>query len=193
MLPPFPFRLPPPVWIQIAETLSTLDWLYAQDPHQAEFRNFARERLRPLAARLGWEPQPHEEANLDLLRHVVLQSLAQYGEEVVTAEARSRFDAALLHPETLSPATRLIVLAIVIHQADAHVVDRVLAQVKATKDPLEKQNLLGLLIQVEDAVSAERVLNFAIGPEGVAGSAPEMFWSLSYRIPTWRGTVRCNT
>jgi aminopeptidase N len=83
----------------------------------------------------------------------------------------------------MSPATRRIVLAIVMQQADASVVDRVLAKIKETKDPLEKETLLGLLIQVEDAALAERVLNFAIGPEGVAGSAPEMFWSLSHQHP----------
>ena len=49
-----PINADPLVWLQIVNTFVTIDRLYTGDPHQSAFRSFARNKLGPIAARLGW-------------------------------------------------------------------------------------------------------------------------------------------
>lgn len=50
-----------------------------------------------------------------------------------------------------------------------------MAKISATKDPLEKQNLLVALLREEDPEQAGRVLDFALGPGAIAGFSPYTF------------------
>lgn len=165
----------PLVWMQIAGTLRQIDWLYPETAGRETFRKFARGLLQPVAARLGWEPQSNDDPNDTRLRSAVLQTLAQLGDSAVVAEARKRLDAALSDSGDMAPATRRAAVAIAAAHADALTVDRMMAKISATKDPLEKQNLLVALLREEDPEQTSRVLDFAIGPGAVAGFSPYTF------------------
>lgn len=83
----------------------------------------------------------------------------------------------------MSPETRRLVIAIVARNADAATVDRLIAAVRALKDPLERQHLFTALADVSDPAQAERVIEFAIGPDAPAGSAPYIMLNVAGNHP----------
>ena len=74
-----------PRWSPLTEFMETI-------PGHAAFAAFARDRLHPLADRLGWDAQANEEPNAATLRQAVLVALSRFGDQPVIAEARRRFD-----------------------------------------------------------------------------------------------------
>ncbi len=160
----------PIVWLQIVSTFIGVDRLYGADPGHAAFVAYARERLQPLAVRLGWDARPNEESNVGTLRQAVLEALSRFGDTSVIAEAHGRFDAGQQTPSVESPAVRRTALEIVARTADASQLDRLIALYRATRDPLEKQNILEALAGIADAAGAQRVLELAISPDAPAGT-----------------------
>jgi aminopeptidase N len=178
-----PVNADPLVWLQVVETFTTIDRLYTGEPHQSAFRSFAQNKLGPVAARLGWDVQPNEAVNVAELRAAVLQALSRFGDESVIREARRRFDAAINDATNVSPATRRTVVSIVAWNADSVTLDRLLAKVRSTRDPLKKATLLQLLAQIADPAGAARVIDEAMGPDAPAGSALMALWQVSHDHP----------
>ena len=173
----------PVVWLQIISTLVSIDSLYQDDPGHAAFLTFARERLHPLAARLGWDTQPNEEGNAAMLRDAVLQGLSRFGDQAVIAEARHRFDIAIKESKDVSPAIRRTATSIVARNADAVTLDRLIATARATPDPLERLQLFVALGGIADPSGAARVIEFGVGPDAPAGAAPYMLVLVSTEHP----------
>jgi aminopeptidase N len=187
-----PASADPLVWMQISAKLRDIDALYANTRARDTFRKFARGLLQPVAMRLGWEPQPSEEPNDGRLRSAVLQSLARLGDSEVISEARKRLDAALADSPGITPATRRAVIAIAAAHADAATVDRIMAKISGTKDPLEKENLLVALLRNEDPEQANRILDFTLGRGAVAGFTPYAFGVIAPAHPdlAWQRAMR---
>src|SRR5580704_9350950 len=135
-----PLTAEPLVWQQIIGMMGEIDALYPNGSGRDAFERFARGQLRPLADKLGWEPKPGEDSTTATLRGSLLQALSRFGDDDVIAEARRRFNAAMNRSGGMSPETRRLAIAIVAHNADAAMVDRLIAAVRASKDPLERQN-----------------------------------------------------
>jgi aminopeptidase N len=178
-----PVDADPVVWRQIVSTLVSVDRLYEDSPGHAAFIAFARDRLHPLAVRLGWDAQANEEPNAATLRQSVLVALSRFGDQPVIEEARRRFDIALRSPGEVSPAARRTALLIVARHADAETLDRLIALVRTTKDTLEKQNTLDALTGIADPSGAQRVLELAVSPDAPAGAAVTVFFTLSREHP----------
>jgi aminopeptidase N len=178
-----PLDADPLVWRQIVSTLVSIDRLYQDRPDQAAFETFARDRLHPLAARLGWDAQANEEPNAAILRQAVLVALSRFGDEPVIAEARRRFDIGLRNPQEVSPAVRRTALLIVARHADAQTLDRLIASLRATQDPLVKQNTLEALAVIADPSGAQRVMEFSVSPDAPAGAAVSVFISVAVEHP----------
>ena len=187
-----PVDADPIVWRHTIYNLVDIDRLYQGDPHQAAFATFARERLRPIAAHLGWNAPANEDGNTARLRDVVFQALSRFGDRQVIAEARRRFDVAMNNPNGLSAETRQTVISIVARNADGPTLDRLLAAVRASKDPFEKEKLFGTLGEIADLAGAERVMEFAVGPDAPAGFAPNILWMVSDDHPdlAWNWALR---
>jgi hypothetical protein len=147
------------------------------------FMAFARNRLYPLALRLGWDAQATEESNAATLRDAVLVALSRFGDEAVIAEARRRFEIALQNPREASPAVRRTALSIVARHADAETLDRLITLLRATHDPLEKQNTFEALADIADISGAQRVLELAVGPDAPAGTAAYIVFYVSREHP----------
>ncbi len=186
-----PVDTDPVVWLQVVNTFVTVDRLCAGSPSQAGFRSFARTRLSPLAARLGWDVQPNEPVNVAELRGAVLQALSRFGDEAVVAEARRRFDSAIDDTKDVSPATRKTVISVVARNADSATLDRLLAALRDTKDPLKKETLLQMLGQIADPAGAARVIDAAMAPDAPAGAAVTALWQVSRDHPNlaWNRAV----
>ena len=178
-----PVDADPIVWRQIVGTLIGIDRLYGDDRGHAAFVAYARARLHPLAIRLGWDAKPNEESNTGTLRQAVLEALSRFGDASVIAEARGRFDAAQQTPSLVSPALRRTALAIVARTADASTLGRLTELFRATRDPLEKQNILEALAGIADASGAQRVLELAVSPDAPAGTVVSIFRLVSRDHP----------
>jgi aminopeptidase N len=178
-----PLDADPVVWIQVISTLVAVDRLSGDRPGHAGFVAFARNRLHPLAVRLGWDAQANEEPNTATLREAVLVALGRFGDQPVIAEARRRWDAALRNPREVSPAVRRSALSIVARNADAEALDRLIALLRTMQDPLEKENTLEALAAIADPAGAHRVLEFSVGPDAPAGTVDSIFIAVSREHP----------
>ena len=175
----------PVVWYRVVRILQSIDLLYSGLPSQAAFREWARSRLVPIAARIGWDGVRGEAPTVDLLRMPLMEMLGRLGDPNVIAEARRR-DAA--DPATQTPEVRRGAREIVARNADAETFKRLLERLHAAQDPLEKQNLLEAITQVADPALALELLGVIVGPDAPAGSMPDLLVDIAQLHPdlTWR-------
>jgi aminopeptidase N len=178
----------PVVLGQVVSTLVSIDGLYEEAAGRSGFARFALEILHPLAEQLGWDARPSEDANASVLRNEVLVALGEFGDKQVIEEARRRFEMSLQKPEDVSPAVRRTVLTIVAREADKQSLDRLVALLHATRDPVEKLNIFRALERVTDSASVERVLELAIGSDAPAGTTAQILIGMAGVHPemTWR-------
>ncbi|MGA2136387.1 MAG: M1 family aminopeptidase [Bryobacteraceae bacterium] len=162
-----PANADPVVWGQIVDSLVSLERLYRDTPGYAAFTAFARDLLNPLAARLGWDAPPGENSNTIILRENVVDALSRFGDQRILAEARRRFD---LAQQNVTPEVRRMATSIVARTADAAMLDRLIALLRSTHDPLEKQNIMLALAGIADTAGAQRVLELALGSDAYAGA-----------------------
>jgi aminopeptidase N len=173
----------PVVWMRVVGNLISIDRSYTGNPGRTAFLTFARKLLNPVAAKLGWDPIGHEESNDAKLRDAVLTALGRFGDQSVIADAQRRFEAMMRDPNAVSPAVRRTVISIVAHNADGHTLDRLIALLRSTQDPLEKQKLLSALAGVADTAGAKRVAEVGVGADAPAGFAPYALMILSQDHP----------
>ncbi len=178
-----PLDADPVVWVQVVNTLASLDRLYRDAPGRAKFAEFVRARLHPLEQRVGWDAQPGEDANTSRLRSAVLETLSLYDDSQTIAEARRRWDQALQDPGSLSPEVRRTALTIVARHADATTFGSLMDLARAANDPLEKEHIWEALAGVADPASARRMLELAASPEAPAGTVGSTFRSLAANHP----------
>lgn len=181
-LPP---QADPMVWYRLVRILRSIDFLYSDLPTQAAFREWARSRLVPVAARIGWDGLPGEAPTVGILRMPLLELLGQVGDSGVIAEAQRR---AAADPKSLTPEIRQGALEIVARNADEETFKRLLEKLHAAQDPLEKQNLLQAITQVADPALAQQLLAVIVGPDAPAGSMPNLLFEVAEWHPdlTWR-------
>jgi len=163
--------------------LVSLDSQYERLPGQAAFRAFAVARLRPVLARLGWDPAPGETENAAVARAVVLKALGRFGEPSVVAEAHRRFAAYCAQPATLSGSGRETVLAIAAREADPATWDQIHALARAAAEPVEKSRLYRLLGVARDPALADRALKLALSGEPPVTVAPALIRTVSQGDP----------
>ncbi|WP_231754728.1 M1 family metallopeptidase [Phenylobacterium sp. CCH9-H3] len=173
----------PVVLEALAGQLGALDWLYGGRASQPAYRAFARGRLAPIAARLGWDAKPGESDNTAVTRRAVLVQLGEMGDAATVAEARRRFDAWLKDPATLSGAARSTVLSIVAANADAAAWEAIHAKAKASKDPTDRARLYGYLGASEDPALADRTLSLALSGEPQPTEVPGLVAAVAGAFP----------
>lgn len=183
-----PLDADPLVWRRAVRELKSLDTVYVGLPGRAAFREWALRRLAPLGVKVGWDTAPGESSAVGILRESLLETLAMFGDAQVIAEARRRDAAAQANPSSQAAAPKRIADDIVALTADSATFDRLLDQLRATHDPLNKLNQLEALTDVADPQLAERLLNVAISSDVPGGSAPTLIGAIAVEHPdlTWR-------
>ncbi|HEY0437541.1 MAG TPA: M1 family metallopeptidase [Phenylobacterium sp.] len=177
----------PVVLRTLAQQLAALDEMYKDLPGQPAFRAFARARLQPAFARLGWDRKAGESDNDSLLRETLLVALGGFDDPAVIAEARRRFAGLLANPDSLSGSARQAVLAIVAEHADAATWDQLHGLARNARDVTDKTRLYRLLGQAHDPSLADRALALALTKDPSPTDAPEIISSVSgvYPEKTW--------
>jgi aminopeptidase N len=181
----------PVVWLRVVRILRAIDFLYVGLPGQAMFRDWARSRLTPLAARIGWNRAPNEAPTIGLLRMPLIIELGRLGDQQVIAEARQRYAAAVADPASQPPEATRGAREIVASNADAATFSLLLEKLHSTQDPLEKQNLLEAITQVSDPALAQQLLQIIVGSDVPAGSLPDLLLKIAEVHPdlTWQFVV----
>jgi aminopeptidase N len=173
----------PVVLKTLTQQLGGLDDLYEHQPGQAAFRAFARARLAPAFARLGWDARPGEPDNDALLRTVLLTTLGDFDDQAVIAEARRRFAAYLANPGSLTSATRQTVFRIVASHADGATWDQLHALARQATDPTDKTRFYRYLAIGRDPALADRALALALTNEPSPTDAPELISGVAENFP----------
>jgi aminopeptidase N len=173
----------PVVLMRLAEQLDALDDDYRGLKGQAAFRRFARSRLDPVLAEVGWDARPGEPANVSILRGAVLGALSDMDDPAVIAEARRRYAAWLADPDSLTGPTRRTVLTIVARHADAAAWDQLHARARTELEPAEKTRLYDDLGSAHDPALARRALELALSGEPAVNDAPGIIARVAVRYP----------
>jgi aminopeptidase N len=152
----------PLVLRQVAWTYAKVDRLFEGSRDQAAWRRHARETLRPVFERVGWQAAPGESDNTALLRETLITTLGRLEDRGVIAEARRRFARADKDPDALPAAVRQAAVSVVARHADAATWNEIRARANATLEPIEKQRLYSALGSAADPALARRALEFSL-------------------------------
>jgi aminopeptidase N len=109
------------VWQSVITSLLAIDDLERSSIGREDFRSYARNLLRPVLGRLGWDAKPGEateDPEALQLRALTIDTLGRFGDAAVIEEARRRFAAFLKDPATLAPDLRDPVTTVVGFWAD---------------------------------------------------------------------------
>ena len=166
-----------------AQQLAALDDLYEALPGQRAYRAFARARLAPMLARVGWDAKPGEADNDALLRRSVLVTLSQLDDPAVIAEANRRFTAWLTNPDSLKGTGRQTVLQIVARHATAAQWDQLHDLAQKATSPTDKSRFYNYLGQAHDRALADKALALALSKEPPATDAPGIISSVGGVYP----------
>jgi hypothetical protein len=167
----------------LASQLDGLNDLYEGQPGRAAFRAFARARLEPAFAALGWDPKPAEPDNAAILRRTLITTLASLDDPAVVAEARRRFAAWLANPNSLTGTSRQTVLQIVAEHADAAEWDQLHALAQKATNVTDRSRLYRDLAIGHDPALADKALTLALTSEPSATDAPELISGVSVNFP----------
>jgi aminopeptidase N len=167
----------------LTQQLAGLINLYRGQPGEAAYAAFARARLAPAYARVGWDAKPGEADNDALLRRTVLATLGKLDDPAVIAEARRRFTAWLAAPSTLTGTTRQTVLQIVADHADAATWDQLHALGQKATDATDKTRFYHYLGVSHDPALADKALALALTKDPPATDAPELISGVSEVYP----------
>ena len=152
----------PWILMQLAKTYTSIDKLFDGSEHQGDWRAFARGRLQPMFARIGWTAAPKEGQTTARLREELIGALGRFDDPAVIAEARDRFARAAKDETALPAAIRQATIEVVARHADAFTWDELLSRAKAASEPIEKERLFESLGRSVDEQLAARALALAL-------------------------------
>ncbi len=173
----------PVVVATLAGQLGAIDVFYNGQPGQAAYRAFARARLAPAAARLGWDAKPGEADNDAVTRSAVLNTLGDLHDPATVAEARKRFAAWIADESSLTGSVRAAVLSIAAANADTATWEALYAKAKASRDPTDRSRLYRYLGASADPVLADRALTLALSGEMQPTDVPGLIAAVAQVFP----------
>jgi aminopeptidase N len=152
----------PSILMQITDTVVAIDKLFDGTARQSEWRAFARGRLQPVFAPVGWLPADDESEATGRLREDLIRALGRFEDPAVVAEARSRFARAPDDSQALPAAIREATIEVVARHADIATWSELLSRARAASEPIEKQRLFEALGRAADPALASRALTTAL-------------------------------
>jgi len=174
----------PQLWSRIAAVLGDIHQAYrgktlAQAaPRRERFARYARARLSPVLARLGWDGAADEAAQDANLRADLIGALSALDDPDVIAEARRRF------ADGEMPASlRRAILGVVAEHAGAADWERLHAMAKGESSAMARSELYDLLGASEDTELARRALLLALGEEPGATNSATLIARVSLKHP----------
>jgi len=106
------------VWEELLKDLRSLDRLSTGSAARAQLHRYAINLLQLKSRQLGWDERADDSTEIRQMRTAILRVLADFGDESVIAEGRSRFQRFLAEPASLAPALADVVTHIAGRYAD---------------------------------------------------------------------------
>ncbi len=154
----------PVILLQLTDEFAAIDRLVRGSTQQADWRSYARDRLRPAFDRVGWLPGEGEIQAISLLRESLIKTLGRLEDPGIIAGTRERFARALTDPAAMPASIHDAVLEVVARHADSATWEEIRARAESAQDPAERQQLYAALGQPLDTALASRALDLALAP-----------------------------
>ncbi len=161
------------VWEQVIRVLTRIDRLERDRGERPAFQAYARAKLRPVFARLGWDRAAGEGSDAALLRARLIRTLGDLDDGEIIAEARRRFAAFVEDPASLIPELREPVTHLAGRNADRATYDALLALARRTTSTEERVRFYAALASARDRGLAEATLALALSeatPNNLVGN-----------------------
>jgi aminopeptidase N len=174
----------PVVLSNLAGELAALVRAYpAGDKRVQAYRAYARARLSPVLARVGWDPRAGEDDNSASLRGDLIQALGELDDPAVTAEAKRRFEASLPAPEKLTGALRNAIQAVVARHADPALWEALQRRARDAASTSERNRLYRLLGAAKDPALVDRALALSLSGDISPTTAPAIIAAVAGLYP----------
>ncbi len=123
------------VWEQVIENLEYLDDAFAGSPAQDSVRAYGRSLLRPVMVRLGWKPQPDDDAGTLRVRNALIDTLGRFDDADTTMRAKAMFAAYAATPSVpIEPSIRQGVVRTAARTADLETFESLRRLLKEASD-----------------------------------------------------------
>lgn len=149
------------VWQSVIETLRAIDRLFVGHKGRPALRAYVGDLVRPLQIRLGWDAKPDDNAETLLLRALAIETMGEFGDPAVVAEARKRFHAFVKKPGNLNPELLTPVANVVGFAADRESFNALLRLARAAQGSEEKRRYYFALANASDPALGERAIEIA--------------------------------
>jgi len=140
------------------------------EAHRPALDAFARGLYGARLRKLGWKERPREEGDLKLLRADLASFFALTLRDAPTRKELAKLGRRLYgldhkkpDPNALAPDLRSLALLVAVQEGDAALWDELRRQLDASKDPIERERLLGALTSVTSDQS-EKALALTLDP-----------------------------
>ncbi|MCM3881387.1 MAG: ERAP1-like C-terminal domain-containing protein, partial [Vicinamibacterales bacterium] len=169
------------VWQQVIENLGYLDDVFAGSPVQGSVRAYGRSLLRPVMVRLGWQPQPDEDAGTLRIRNALIDTLGRFDDEDTTARAKAMFAAYTATPSVpVEPSIRQGVVRAAARTADPETFEKLRRLLKDAGNQEDIYLYGGAMIVVRDPKLVQRILELGLSDEWPPGSASYYMRNVGY-------------
>lgn len=172
----------PVVLTALANELAALARAYPPDKGEA-YRAYARARLAPILARIGWDPRPGEGDNVPALRDTLVRTLSDLDDPEVRAEALRRFKASVAQPGSLTGALAQTVQAAAARHADPATWEQLHKLARTANASSERARFYRLLSSTKDPALADRALALALSGEPPPTTAPAIIAAVAALHP----------
>ena len=160
------------VWQQVIENLVYLDDVFAGTPTQESVRAYGRSLLRPVMSRLGWQPQPGEDAGTLRVRASLIDALGRFDDADTTARAKAMFAAYTATPSVpIEPSIRQGVVRTAARTADPATFESLRRLLKEASNQEDNYLYGGAMVLVRDPQLVQRILELGLTDEWPPGSA----------------------
>lgn len=149
-------------------------------PLREKLERFERAFLQPILHRVGWNPQKGEAPPTTRLRAQLIETLGSVGDDDVVTACRSRFEAWLKDPASLTPDLRDAVVTVTGRQANRATFDRLHELGRQTQSVELKQSLYNGMSHARDEVLAAQALDATVTQELSPFAAMNMVVTVAY-------------
>jgi aminopeptidase N len=175
---------------RVALYLGQLDDRLGTEASRSAFQDRVRQLLRPVAAKLGWEPAPGENDEQRRLRSSILYALGTTAADPeVIAEARRRTERYLTDPTSIDGTMAESILTIAAWNGDTELFDKIAAKAKSARTHDELFRYLNALGAFRDPSLMQRalaIMQSSVQPGELSYIMPDMLRHGATRDTTWQ-------
>ena len=153
------------VWADLVGSLRAVDMLVAQESVSEEYRALARDILRPVVRKMGWDPVPGESHLNAMLRNTVIGGLGAFGDQEILEEASHRFLRYLEDPTSLPADIRSVVYGLAAQNGDTNTYESIHNLAKEEQFQEERLRLYGALTRFSSGELINQTLGLSLTDE----------------------------